>query len=281
MRSYECTLRGAASRRQPNDGTRGATITELSLIQGPEHLPLGVSAFHLRRGAVRVLLVEDDPRISALTARGLKEHGFYVDELSLGAGVISQLQATPYECLVLDLMLPDIDGLSVLRRIRAAGIGIPVVLLTARNELEDRLTGLDCGADDYLGKPFFVEELAARINAIRRRRAGPLIDQLRVGDIVLDRLKRQVIRGIHAITLTTREFNLVECLMQSPGRVFTRTHILQRVWGFDFDPTTNVVDVCVQRIRRKIDIGEDSCIESIRGVGYSFRKPKNQASTAE
>jgi two-component system OmpR family response regulator len=230
---------------------------------------------------VRVLLVEDDPRIAALTARGLQEHGFSVDELSLGGGVMSQLQATHYEVMVLDLMLPDMDGLSVLRRVRTAGMDVPVVLLTARNELQDRLEGLDCGADDYIGKPFFVEELAARINAIRRRRTKPLDDQLRVGELVLDRLKRRVIVGDRAVTLTTREFNLLECLIQAPARVFTRTHLLQRVWGFDFDPATNVVDVCIQRIRRKVDTTPtESCIESIRGVGYSFRKPKDRTPTS-
>jgi two-component system, OmpR family, response regulator len=223
---------------------------------------------------VHVLLVEDDPRISALTARGLAEHGFSVDKLPLGAGVLSRLRDIDYQCLILDLMLPDVDGLTVLKGLRGAGIDVPVILLTARNELQDRLTGLELGADDYLGKPFFVEELAARINVILRRKTPQTTDQLCVGTVTLDRLKRQVVRQGRAVSLTTREFNLLECLMQVPQRVFTRTHLLQRVWGFDFDPATNVVDVCVQRIRRKIDVpGTASCIESIRGVGYSFRKP--------
>jgi DNA-binding response OmpR family regulator len=231
---------------------------------------------------MRILLVEDDPRIADLTTRGLKEQGFEVDGMTLGGGVMSQLQATPYECLVLDLMLPDVDGLTVLRRVRAAGLSVPVVLLTARNELEDRLTGLDCGADDYVGKPFFVEELAARINAIRRRGAGLTVDQLRVGDLALDRHKRQIRVADRPVALTTREFNLLECLMQSPGRVFTRTHLLQRVWGFDFDPATNVVDVCVQRIRRKIDASAGvSHIESIRGVGYCFRQAAQRPVTVD
>jgi DNA-binding response OmpR family regulator len=229
---------------------------------------------------MRVLLVEDDPRIAALTTRGLQEHGFCVDALSLGGAVMSHLQATTYEVVVLDLMLPDVDGLSVLRRVRTAGMDVPVVLLTARNELEHRLEGLDCGADDYIGKPFFVEELAARINAIRRRKATPRNDQVAVGDVVLDRLRRKVLVGKRAVALTSREFNVLECLMQAPGRVFTRTHLLQRVWGFEFDPSTNVVDVCIQRIRRKLDSGVTvSCIESIRGVGYSFRRPKGGTPT--
>jgi two-component system OmpR family response regulator len=226
--------------------------------------------------AVRILLVEDDPRICALTARGLSEHGFDVDELAYGGAVLSRLQGADYECLVLDLMLPDIDGLSVLKGIRGAGIDAPVILLTARNELEDRLVGLELGADDYVGKPFFVEELAARINAVRRRRSGQTTDQLSVGDLLLDRFKRRVVKQDRKIALTSREFNLLECLMQAPSRVFTRTHLLQRVWGFDFDPATNVVDACIKRIRRKIDTAEsDSHIESIRGVGYSFRIGKD------
>jgi two-component system OmpR family response regulator len=224
---------------------------------------------------VRVLLVEDDLRISALTARGLAEHGFTVDELSLGADVVSRLQGGDYECVILDVMLPNIDGLTVLKALRAAGDDVPVILLTARHELEDESAGLDSGADDYLGKPFFIEELAARVNVMLRRKTRQTTDPLHVGTVVLDRLKRQILKDDGAISLTTREFKLLECLMQIPERVFTRAHLLQRVWGFDFDPATNVVDGCIQRIRRKIDIpGTASCIESIQGVGYAFRKPK-------
>lgn len=230
---------------------------------------------------MRVMLVEDDPRIANLTARGLREHGFEVEELSSGSGAAGRLRLFPYECMVLDVMLPDIDGLSVLRSVRTAGMTVPVILLTARNELEDRIAGLDSGADDYLGKPFFVEELVARINAIRRRRAAKGVDKWQVGDLALDRLRRVAVRNKRLIQLTTREFNLLECLMQAPGRVFTRTHLLQRVWGFNFDPVTNVVDVCVQRIRRKVDTPEaESLIESIRGVGYSFRSGPNKGPLA-
>jgi DNA-binding response OmpR family regulator len=229
---------------------------------------------------MRILLVEDDPRIADLTARGLKEHGFEVDVLRQGAGVMRRLGEMTYECLVLDVMLPDTDGLSVLGRVREAGITLPVILLTARNELEDRLAGLDCGADDYVGKPFFVEEVAARINAIRRRGTGQGLNQLRAGGLVLDRHRRRVVIDDHEVSLTSREFNLLECLMQAPDRVFTRTHLLQRVWGFDFDPATNVVDVCIQRIRRKIDSAAAvSHIEAIRGVGYCFRDTGRRSET--
>jgi len=185
---------------------------------------------------------------------------------------LSWLQTGVYQCLVLDLMLPDLDGLTVLENVRGAGLDVPVILLTARNELDDRVRGLKSGADDYLGKPFFVEELVARIQAIARRRGGQPADLLRVPGLTLDRLKRRVMRDGCEIALTAREFGLLECLMQAPGRIFTRTHLLQRVWGFDFDPATNVVDVCVQRIRRKIDVvGSKSWIESVRSVGYALR----------
>jgi two-component system, OmpR family, response regulator len=175
---------------------------------------------------VRVLLVEDDLRISALTARGLAEHGFTVDELSLGADVARRLQGTDYECVILDVMLPDIDGLTVLKALRAAGDDVPVILLTARHELEDELAGLDSGADDYLGKPFFIEELVARVNVMLRRKTRQTTDPLHVGTVVLDRLKRQILEEDGAISLTTREFKLLECLMQIPERVFTRSHAI-------------------------------------------------------
>ena len=171
---------------------------------------------------------------------------------------------------MLDIMLPGRDGLSVLAALRQ--IATPVILLTARNELGDRIKGLDLGADDYLAKPFYVEELTARINALTRRdRQGTL----QVGDIRLDRVTRQASCHGHAIDLTSREFALLEYLMRSAGEVFTRSQILEHVWGYDFDPSTNVVDVCVKRIRAKMeDLGDKngkSPIEAVRGSGYRFR----------
>lgn len=152
-----------------------------------------------------------------------------------------------------------------------------MILLTARNELDDRLEGLNLGADDYIAKPFFVEELAARIHAVVRRSVGERQNLLAVGAIKLDRITREVTCSSRAIELTSREFNLLEYLMRSPGRVFTRTQILEHVWGYDFNPNTNVVDVCIQRIRKKIDpIDETGWIESIRGVGYRFRQSEPQ-----
>jgi DNA-binding response OmpR family regulator len=174
-------------------------------------------------------------------------------------------------------MLPGRDGLSILKGLRKSGNATPIILLTARNELDDRLEGLSLGADDYLAKPFFVEELIARIQALLRRVSGERQNILAVGELRLDRIAREVTWYGQSVDLSGREFNLIEYLMRSPGRVFTRTQILEHVWDYDFDPSTNVVDVCIQRIRKKmISIGADaqgeSPIESVRGVGYRFRK---------
>lgn len=171
-------------------------------------------------------------------------------------------------------MVPGKDGLAILKQLRREGRNAPVILLTARNELDDRLQGLNLGADDYIAKPFFVEELAARIHAVVRRSVGERQNLLIVGSLKLDRITREVTCNQRAIELTSREFNLLEYLMRSPGRVFTRTQILEHVWGYDFNPNTNVVDVCIQRLRKKLDpLDETGWIESIRGVGYRFRKP--------
>ena len=174
-------------------------------------------------------------------------------------------------------MLPGRDGLSILKGLRQAGSVTPIILLTARNELDDRIEGLSLGADDYLAKPFFVEELIARVLALQRRVSGERQNLLVVGDLQLDRISREATWCGAVVDLTSREFNLIEYLMRSPGRVLTRTQILEHVWGYDFDPSTNVVDVCIQRIRKKMtSIGAisqgESPIESVRGVGYRFRK---------
>ena len=173
-------------------------------------------------------------------------------------------------------MVPGKDGLAILKSLRQAHRNVPVILLTARNELDDRISGLNLGADDYIAKPFFVEELVARIHAVVRRSVGDRQNLLSVGPIKLDCITREVTCNQHVVELTSREFNLLEYLMRSPGRVFTRTQILEHVWGYDFNPTTNVVDVCVQRIRKKLDpIGGSGWLESVRGVGYRFRQPES------
>ncbi|MGF1514697.1 MAG: response regulator transcription factor [Elainellaceae cyanobacterium] len=223
---------------------------------------------------MHVLYVEDESKIASFVQTGLKEQGFVVDYCDNGDRAYDQATEQDYDVILLDIMVPGKDGLAILKHLRRSGRSTPVILLTARNELDDRLEGLNLGADDYISKPFFVEELVARIHAVVRR-SGDRQNQLSVGALTLDRLTREVTRQGTTVELTTREFNLLEYLMRSPGRVFTRTQILEHVWGYDFNPSTNVVDVCVQRLRKKIDPpGESSPIENVRGVGYRFRKPE-------
>lgn len=221
---------------------------------------------------MHILFIEDEAKIANFVRVGLKEQGFVVDYCDNGdEGYLRALDNT-YDALVLDIMVPGKDGLSILKSLRRQGHNVPIVLLTARNELDDRLEGLNLGADDYIAKPFFVEELIARLHAVVRRSAGDRQNLLCVGPLKLDRIAREVTCDCQIVELTSREFNLLEYLMRSPGRVFTRTQILEHIWGYNFNPSTNVVDVCVQRIRKKIDgIGGAGWIESIRGVGYRFR----------
>ena len=227
---------------------------------------------------MRVLLVEDERKIADFICAGFREQGFVYDHCDNGNDGFARASEGGYDIIVLDIMLPGRDGLSILKGLRKAGSVTPVILLTARNELDDRIEGLNLGADDYLAKPFFVEELIARIQALLRRVSGERQNILAVGDLRLDRITREVTLRGQAVDLTGREFNLIEYLMRSPGRVFTRTQILEHVWGYDFDPSTNVVDVCIQRIRKKLGSlgggeGSEAFIEAVRGVGYRFRKP--------
>jgi len=225
---------------------------------------------------MHILFVEDEAKIANFVRAGLKEQGFVVDYCDNGDEGYTRALDNVYDVIVLDIMVPGKDGLSILKNLRRKGQNVPVILLTARNELDDRIEGLNLGADDYLAKPFFVEELVARIHAVVRRSAGDRQNLVCVGPIKLDRITREVTCNQHIVELTTREFNLLEYLMRSPGRVFTRTQILEHIWGYDFNPNTNVVDVCVQRIRKKIDsIGGEGWIESIRGVGYRFRQSES------
>ena len=225
---------------------------------------------------MKLLLVEDEQKIAAFVIAGLAARGFEVTHCSDGHAGFAAALAAPFDAIVLDIMLPKRDGLSVLKGLRDADVLTPVILLTARNELDDRVTGLSLGADDYLAKPFYVEELVARIHALQRRASGDRQNSLQIGPFVLDRLTRQArCRGL-STELTGREFSLLEYLMRSSGQLFSRSQILEHVWGFDFDPSTNVVDVCVKRIRGKLatmdESGETaSLIESVRGTGYRFR----------
>ncbi|MGC1306703.1 MAG: response regulator transcription factor [Phormidesmis sp.] len=229
---------------------------------------------------MHVLFVEDEPKIASFVQVGLKEHGFVVDYCDHGDVAYEKAIDNEYDVILLDIMMPGKDGLFILKHLRKSGRNTPVILLTARNELDDRLQGLNLGADDYIAKPFFVEELVARIYAVVRRSVGERQNLVTVGPFKLDRITRTVTysqpAGQQIVELTTREFNLLEYLMRSPGRVFTRTQMLEHVWGYDFNPSTNVVDVCVQRLRKKIDVnGQSRWIESVRGVGYRFRQAES------
>ena len=221
---------------------------------------------------MNILYVEDELKIANFVRTGLEEQGFVVDYCNNGNNGFTRALDNEYDVILLDIMIPGRDGVSILKGLRQAGKNTPVILLTARNDLNDRLDGLNLGADDYIAKPFFVEELIARIYAVLRRTLGERQNYLIAGPLKLDRISREVTCLNKLVELTTREFNLLEYLMRSPGRVFTRTQILSHVWGYDFNPSTNLVDVCIQRIRKKIEpIASFGLIESVRGVGYRFR----------
>jgi DNA-binding response OmpR family regulator len=218
---------------------------------------------------VKVLIVEDEKRIASFVRKGLEAQGFVVEISQDGDEGYALATSRPYDVLVLDIMLPGRDGLSILRNLRERRIPLPVILLTARSELNERLEGLNLGADDYLTKPFHIEELIARLHAVTRRAAGASQSVLAVADLTLNLLTRKVTRGDQALELTAREFSLLEHLMRSPGRVLTRVEICERVWDYNFDPGTNLVDVYIQRLRKKVDgASAQKLIETIRGVGY-------------
>jgi len=222
---------------------------------------------------MKILLVEDEKKISDFVVKGLKEQGFTVDLAADGRDGFYMATHQSYDVIVLDIMVPGRDGLSILKGLRKENNAVPVIIASARGELDERLEGLNLGADDYVTKPYFVDELVARIHALHRRATGAQLSMRQVGDLVLNMATREANRGDRGIELTTREFNLLEFFMRSPGRVYTRTQILEHVWGYDFDPNTNMVDVCVQRLRKKVDqADEEVLIETVRGVGYRMKK---------
>ncbi len=224
--------------------------------------------------SVKVLVIEDERKINSLVRKGLEAQGFVVETTQSGDEGYLLATTRPYDVLVLDIMLPGRDGLSILRNLREKKVALPVILLTARSELNERLEGLNLGADDYLTKPFFIDELIARIHAVTRRASGAVQSILAVSDLTMNLLTREVRRGTTKITLTTREFSLLEHLMRSPGRVLTRVQICEQVWDYNFDPGTNLVEVYVQRLRKKVDgMSSAKLIETIRGVGYRINVP--------
>jgi DNA-binding response OmpR family regulator len=223
---------------------------------------------------VRILVVEDDKKTAAFICKALKSEGFSVDALHNGDDALPALLATPYDAIVLDIMLPGRDGISILKQWRGRGKTTPVLLLSARGEVNEKVEGLNAGADDYLAKPFVLDELVARVHALVRRSGDSKSPVLVLGDLSLDTVSRVAHRGGRAIELTTREFRLLEFLMRSPGRVCGRMAIIEKVWDYDFDPGSNIVDVYIRRLREKLDDGSEvKLLHSIRGEGYLVKLP--------
>jgi DNA-binding response OmpR family regulator len=220
---------------------------------------------------MRILIVEDEPALADFLARAIRRAAWAADLVSSGASALEALAVTPYDLVVLDLGLPDMDGFEVCRSYRATGGLAPILVLTARDALDDRVRGLDAGADDYLTKPFAVEELLARLRALARRPPQQHDAILRYADVELDPAVRSASRGGRTLDLTAREFALLEYLVRTPGRVLTRGQILEHVWDDNFDPVANAVDVLVGRVRRKVDAaGAEPLIHTVRGAGYLF-----------
>lgn len=222
---------------------------------------------------MRVLVVEDDDKIASFVVNGLKQNGFAVDHAADGEKGLSLARTTTYDAAILDLMLPKLDGLSLLRQLREERRVTPVLILSAKASVEDRVKGLQAGSDDYLTKPFAFSELLARVQALIRRATHTTEPtRLSAGDLTQDLLTRETLRGGQKIELQTREFALLELLLRHPGRVVTKTMILEHLWDYSFDPQTNVVDVLVHRLRAKIDKDFPAkLIQTIRGVGYVLK----------
>ncbi len=225
--------------------------------------------------AMRVLVVEDEKKTASFIRKALQSEGHAVDVLHDGAEALAAVAHTPFDVVVLDIMLPGRDGLSVVRQMRERKIAIPVLLLTARGEISEKVEGLNAGADDYLPKPFALEELLARVRALGRRYSDTKSLTLRIGDLTLDTVTRKVKRGEQPIDLSPREYLLLEFLMRSPGRISGRMAIVEKVWDYDFDPGTNLVDVYIKRLREKVDADfEPKLLQTVRGVGYVMQEPK-------
>lgn len=221
---------------------------------------------------VKILVMEDDKKLAGLVRKGLETQGFAVDFCANGDDAYALATTRAYDALVLDIMVPGRDGLSILRNLREQRLTVPIVLVTARSALNERLEGLNLGADDYLTKPFYVDELIARLHAVTRRAAGSSLTLLQNGNVTVNLVSRETLRSGEPVELTAREFALLTYLLRSPGQMFTRAQICEHVWNYHFDPGTNLVDVYVQRLRRKLEApGEPSLIETIRGVGYRAR----------
>ncbi|CAG0989303.1 Response regulator MprA [Anaerolineae bacterium] len=232
------------------------------------------SNFQTDDGYMRILLVEDDKRIADFVERGLKAEGYAVEVARNGQEAVAIGGEGQFQAIILDLGLPIVDGREVCERLRGMGIDTPILMLTARDTVQDKVTGLRSGADDYMTKPFAFEELLARIEVLMRRRTGEIkldLKELQIADLILNVSTHDVRRGANQIELTPKEFALLECFMRMPGKVLSRTRILEQVWGYSADPLTNVVDVYIRQLRRKIDDEyELKLLKTVRGYGYKM-----------
>ncbi len=225
---------------------------------------------------MRLLVVEDEARLASTLAKGLAEHGYAVDVARDGEEALSYALAEPYDLIILDLMLPRLDGIAVCRQLRSRGRNVPVLMLTARDTIDDRVDGLDSGADDYLVKPFAFRELAARVRALLRRDGLSKDPILHVGDVTIDTVSHEVQRDGQTVHLTSKEYALLELFAHNLNRVLTRAQIAEHIWDFSFVAMSNVVDVYVGYLRRKLqDDHEPRLIHTVRGVGYQLRVPKS------
>lgn len=224
---------------------------------------------------MKLLVAEDEPKTGTYLQQGLSEAGFSVDRVTRGTDALQHVLSTPYDLLILDVMMPGLDGWEVLRMVRAAGQDVPVLFLTARDRVEDRVKGLELGADDYLVKPFAFSELLARVRTLLRRgSAAALQTQLKIADLELDLLKRRAIRAGKRIDLTAKEFALLELLLRRRGEVLPKSLIASQVWDMNFDSDTNVIEVAIRRLRAKIDDDfEPKLIHTARGMGYMLDEP--------
>ena len=228
---------------------------------------------------MRILVVEDEKRIADFLSRGLESGGYAVDVANDGATAVEMAHTTEYDLIVLDLGLPDMDGLSVLQKIRNRKLSPPVLILSARDAVDDRVKGLENGADDYLVKPFAYVELLARVRVLLRR-GQPTPERLQVGDLSLDCIRRKVTRGGENIELAPKEFSILEYLMRNRGRPLSRTMIVEHVWDMDYDGLTNIVDVYIRHLRSKIDEKwPDKMIQTVRGIGYMLDMPEKAERT--
>jgi heavy metal response regulator len=221
---------------------------------------------------MRILIVEDEVKIALFIKRGLKEEGYSVDIANDGESGYSLAMNEDFDLIVLDIMLPGIDGIELCKKLRNEKISIPIIMLTAKNTIQDKVSGLDSGADDYLTKPFAFEEFLARIRALLRKKENPSVTKYKIKDLELDLLTHKVMRNGVEIILSTKEFALLEYLMKNSGTIVTRTMITEHVWNLDFDTFTNVIDVYINYLRNKIDKDyEDKLIKTIRGRGYTIK----------